>query len=52
MPTLEEVFELAGDKMFVNIEVKCPYDLDFKKLYNWKRTATVLFDLIKKYDYN
>lgn len=52
MPTLGEVFELAGDRMFVNIEVKCPYNPDVKKLYNWRRTAAVLFDLIKKYDYN
>lgn len=51
MPTLEEVFKLAGDQLFVNIEVKCPYNPDVKKLYNWRRTAAVLFELIKKYDF-
>lgn len=52
LPTLNQVFDLAGDKMFVNIECKVPYDPEIKKLYNWKLTASKVVDLIKEYDFN
>lgn len=51
LPTLDQVFDLAGDRMFVNIECKLPYDLEVKKLYNWKFAARKVFDLIQDYDF-
>jgi len=51
IPTLDEVFDLAGDRLFVNIECKLPHDLEIKKLYNYKSAACKVFDLIKQYDF-
>jgi len=46
LTTLKALFEMAGDQLFLNIEVKCPDDPEIKKLYNWKLTALRLFELI------
>lgn len=38
--------------MFLNIEIKCPYDPEIKKLYDLKSAATKVLELIEEHDYS
>ncbi len=39
MPRLSDVFELLGDCMIINVEVKTPYEEAYKSLYNYKKAS-------------
>ena len=47
VPTLGQVFEILGSEVYINIEVKVPYEMKVKKMYNYSRSAKKLYKLVK-----
>ena len=50
MPTLRQVIELMDKQVFINIELKVPYDLDIRRKYNWKAAVKHLHMLLIEYN--
>jgi len=50
MPTLREVFELAGRRTFLNIEMKVPYLEEPRSRYNVLKATELTHRLIQDYD--
>jgi hypothetical protein len=46
---LEEVLQMVNKRLHINVEVKVPYDMKIKEIYNYKRSIAKVFDLLQKY---
>lgn len=50
LPLFEDVINLVNKNLYINIEVKTPYGPEIKTRYDYKKTISMIYDLIKKYD--
>ncbi len=50
LPTLEDLLEIAANRVFLNIEVKAPHDREKRELYDYKESIRRVHGLIKKYN--
>jgi glycerophosphoryl diester phosphodiesterase len=48
MPTLDDVFDLLGSSMIVNVEIKAPYDSELKHQYDMPASCYAVFNLIRQ----